>query len=131
MGVLSCHPLLAKQIPEQDRQTTLQQGYARWVGSNFITTAELSRAFRKNLTVCLVTGSFVTYRNALLLGLSTSWGEEMTLNEDCTLVPAASEAAFAVADLLDAGNADPVGPTMGSQGPGATTDTSKATDDAP
>ena len=49
-AVLSCHPLLAKQIPEQDRQATLQQGYARWVGSNFITTAELSRAFWKNLS---------------------------------------------------------------------------------
>ena len=70
-AVLSCHPLLAKQIPEQDTQVTLQQGNTRWVGSNFITTAELSRASRKNLFVCLVTGSFVAYGNALPFGLST------------------------------------------------------------
>ena len=93
--------------------------------------AELSRAFKKKLSVCLVTGSFVTYRNALLFGLATYWGEEMTLNEDCTLEPVASEAAFAVADLLGAGDADPVDLTMSSQAPGTTTDSSKATDDAP
>ena len=40
-AVLSCHPLLAKHIPEQDRQVTLQQGYNRWVVPSFITTAEL------------------------------------------------------------------------------------------
>ena len=101
------------------------------MGSNFITTAELSRAFRKKLSVCLVTSSFVTYRNTILFGLSTYWGEGMALNEDCTLEPAASEAALAVADLLDAGDADPVDLTMGSQDPGTTTDTSKANDDAP
>ena len=55
----------------------------------------------------------------------------MTLNEDCTLEPAASEAAFAIAGLLDASDADPVDLTMSSQDPGTTTDTSKATDDAP
>ena len=123
--------MVAKQIPEQDRQVTLQQGYTKWVGSNFITTAELLRAFQKNLSFCLVTGSFVTYMNALLFGPSTYWGEEMTLNEDCTLELAASEAAFAVTNLLDAGDADHMDLTMSSQDPGTTTDTSKATKDAP
>ena len=53
------------------------------------------------------------------------------MSTDYTLEPAASKAALALADLLSAGDEDPAGLTLGSQDPGTTTDTSKATEGTP
>ena len=95
------------------------------MGSNFISTAELSRAFRKSLSGCLITGSFASYRNALLFGPATYWGEDMSMSTDYILELAASEAAFALANLPSAGEKDPAGLTLGLQDPDTTTNTSK------
>ena len=109
-AVMTCHPLLAKQVPPEARQETLQCGYSRWSGSNFVSAGELSRVFRKNLGICFVTGAFHVYRNALTFALSSYWGEDLTMAADFTLEPAASEAAYALLDLLEAGDDPPARP---------------------
>ena len=98
------------------------------MGANFISTKELSRTFGNILPACLITGSFSSYRNALLFGMGTYWG---LLGTDYTSEPAASEAAFTLADLLSAGDKEPAGLTLGSKNLGTTTDTSKATKETP
>ena len=69
---MTYHPLLAKQVPPEARQETLQCGYNRWSGSKFVSAGELSRVFRKNLGISFVTGDFHVYRDALIFALSST-----------------------------------------------------------
>ena len=95
-----------------------------------MSTAKMSRTFRKNLTVCLVARSFLSFRNALIFGLLTYWEEDMSMSADYNPDPSMLEAAYALVDLLQTSDQDLADVGNSSQDAGATTDTSRATDEA-